>query len=390
MRRPILAALLALLSAAGLAGEGRRIALAGSVVGSLGAWSDRGSAFVPAGTLPPWSGAVKGEARAETEGRSRCAMEGGIDLDPSTGAIGFRLSELWAEWGAADWASLRLGRQRLGFGSGFAWNPSDDLDPRRDPTDPTASRTGIDALQLRLDAGSAAGFPLSLSAVAVLPPGDPGAELADSRLGVQAYAYIGAVELMLVGSLGELSSPGSAWLAGGWATAPLGPFVLGLEGALRRRADAFRPDAAGSPVASDEAFAALVATATFRKGDWAVVGELGWDEAAYGRDELAAMLASPSKADWAALLASPGSVGPLHALVRVSWAPGDLAASCGAIVDPLAPAFLAMAELAWSADDDSVLRLQASMPGPRPEAPRDELDLSGRGLAALVSVAVYF
>jgi len=51
-------------------------------------------------------------------------------------------SELYASLGLAPNLGALVGRKRVVWGSGFAWNPSDLLDPPKDPTDPTFQRAG--------------------------------------------------------------------------------------------------------------------------------------------------------------------------------------------------------------------------------------------------------
>ncbi|MBI5544112.1 MAG: hypothetical protein HY901_09505 [Deltaproteobacteria bacterium] len=59
-------------------------------------------------------------------------------------------SELYANLGFHEHLNGLLGRKRLVWGSGFAWNPTDLLNPLKDPTDPTLQRAG--AWMARLEA----------------------------------------------------------------------------------------------------------------------------------------------------------------------------------------------------------------------------------------------
>jgi hypothetical protein len=51
-------------------------------------------------------------------------------------------SELYASLGLMPNLGVLVGRKRAVWGSGFAWNPSDLLDPPKDPTDPSFQRAG--------------------------------------------------------------------------------------------------------------------------------------------------------------------------------------------------------------------------------------------------------
>src|SRR3712207_1800794 len=50
------------------------------------------------------------------------------------------VSELFASWEAAPHLNLTLGKKRVVWGSGMAVNPTDLLNPPKDPTDPAGQR----------------------------------------------------------------------------------------------------------------------------------------------------------------------------------------------------------------------------------------------------------
>ena len=52
------------------------------------------------------------------------------------------MSELFASWEAAPHLNLTLGKKRVVWGSGMAVNPTDLLNPPKDPTDPAGQRAG--------------------------------------------------------------------------------------------------------------------------------------------------------------------------------------------------------------------------------------------------------
>ncbi|MDP3179575.1 MAG: hypothetical protein Q8M76_16815, partial [Spirochaetaceae bacterium] len=299
----------------------------GSATSSLSLWEDRGSALFPKGSAARYAGSFRADLRAEAGELSRCAFEGSVAIDAASGKSSFAIRELWAELRPSPALPLalaiRAGRQRLGFGSGFVWNPSNDLDPRRDASDPTAARAGADAAQFRIEAGDSVGFPLSLTAVCLLPAFAAGVDLSDVKSGAQAYALLGPLEVMATLSVSSFGDEGESWLAGGWATLGLGPAVLGLELAARKRADLYRPGAGGLPAADREVHVAATGTATVRAGDFVIVAEAAWDDAALSRDELDAILASPARASWIPALFAPGAVGDLHSLLRATWSSGD-------------------------------------------------------------------
>jgi hypothetical protein len=52
------------------------------------------------------------------------------------------VGELFASWEAAPHLNLTLGKKRVVWGSGMAFNPTDLLNPPKDPTDPAGQRAG--------------------------------------------------------------------------------------------------------------------------------------------------------------------------------------------------------------------------------------------------------
>lgn len=112
---------------------------------------------------------------------------------------------------AGDSLRVELGRQSLLTGYGYGWNPMDLANPPKDPTDPTAELTGVDALTVNL-------FPY------------------------------GAANLKLYALLDNSEDPSSAdydeIMAGGELTVALSGFEFKLNGLLSP--DLFDDDAAGS------------------------------------------------------------------------------------------------------------------------------------------------
>jgi hypothetical protein len=78
-------------------------------------------------------------------------------------SMAFTVNELYADLNFADLLFLRLGKQRLSWGSGFVFNPSDPVNPPKDPTSRRAAREGVPSLKAELIAK-----PVSLMAFAVL------------------------------------------------------------------------------------------------------------------------------------------------------------------------------------------------------------------------------
>ena len=64
--------------------------------------------------------------------------------------LSFTVNELYADLNFADLLFLRLGKQRLKWGAGYVINPSDPVNPPKDPTAARAVREGVNALKAEL------------------------------------------------------------------------------------------------------------------------------------------------------------------------------------------------------------------------------------------------
>jgi hypothetical protein len=62
--------------------------------------------------------------------------------DASDAEVAVVVSELYAAWEATPHLQLTLGKKRVVWGSGLAVNPTDLLNPPKDPTDPAGQRAG--------------------------------------------------------------------------------------------------------------------------------------------------------------------------------------------------------------------------------------------------------
>jgi hypothetical protein len=62
----------------------------------------------------------------------------------------FTVNELYADLNFGDLFFLRMGKQRLKWGAGFVYNPSDPVNPPKDPTAVRAEREGVPAMKAEL------------------------------------------------------------------------------------------------------------------------------------------------------------------------------------------------------------------------------------------------
>jgi len=128
-----------------------------------------------------------------------------------------------------DSLRVELGRQSLLTGYGYGWNPMNFANPPKDPTDPTAELTGVDALMLNLFPYGTANLKLYalLDTSDGLSSTDPSSvEYENVMAGGELTAALPGLEVKLNGLLGsELFDDGAADAAGtglGGRTSALG------------------------------------------------------------------------------------------------------------------------------------------------------------------------
>lgn len=248
--RELLAALgffiVPLTGAAALAAEGSLVIQGGPAVSPDG---------VPDGSVPEWSAQAQLSTRLTGAAPSAAfAFEGCFIHDVVARLDALYLEEAWAAWLPFDGLALRLGRQRLGFGCGFAWSVVDNLDPQPMPFDTHVPRVGLDAVRLSADL-SPLGAPVQAS-VETFAPRAQGAgslfvvhgsgdgsnpvlagagvsqDLQDCGAAAQVSAFLGGIEMGAAGSIKEYRA-NAPFSFGGWATVDIAGFVFGAEGAWR-------------------------------------------------------------------------------------------------------------------------------------------------------------
>jgi hypothetical protein len=85
----------------------------------------------------------------ESHGALRLVFRGFVEkrLSSGTDAEG-TVREAYAQYGFGDGLSVRVGKQRVGWGSGFAWNPTSRLEPPKNPLNTGLEQEGARAVRL--------------------------------------------------------------------------------------------------------------------------------------------------------------------------------------------------------------------------------------------------
>jgi hypothetical protein len=179
----------------------------------------------------------------ESVGGLRAALRGYVERTSGADArtsLTLRQAYVQRDWGSA--VSLRLGKQRVGWGSGFAWNPTSRLEPPKNPLNTGLEQAG--SLGARAQWVPTSWADVILVAVRV---GEGGGDLpfevaSPSRTGagLRARFLLADTDVAVVGSGGDGLRP----LAGLDLARDLGPFSAHVESALYRGSEIApaRPD----------------------------------------------------------------------------------------------------------------------------------------------------
>jgi hypothetical protein len=86
----------------------------------------------------------------ESQGSLRLVFRGFVEKRLDTDVdTDWTTREAYAQYGFGDGLSVRIGKQRVSWGSGFAWNPTSRLEPPKNPLNPSLEQQG--ALAVRTD-----------------------------------------------------------------------------------------------------------------------------------------------------------------------------------------------------------------------------------------------
>lgn len=105
---------------------------------------------------------------------------------------------------------LRVGKQRIVWGTGMAWNPSDILNPVKDPLDPLEQKQGALSLNADIPLGDGWEIMQNPSFTAVFVPKVSGADVLDTncaQIALKIYFLMGSFDINFISSFIETKKP---------------------------------------------------------------------------------------------------------------------------------------------------------------------------------------
>jgi hypothetical protein len=223
-------------------------------------------------------------ALRESRGPARLVFRGFVERSAGgRDETRWTVRQAYAQWSWGPGLSLRAGKQRVAWGSGFAWNPTNRVEPPKNPLNTGLEQEG--SLAARMDWAPAAWAGVALVAargetsVGDLPF-DTGARRRHTAA-VRAAFHVADTDLALVFSGGR----GQRTLLGADLARAWGEVALHAEGAVYRGAEI-------SPAREGETFFRLAAGLLLTRGMTAVAVEYFFNGEGYDGRERDAYLAS--------------------------------------------------------------------------------------------------
>lgn len=193
------------------------------------------------------------------------------------------LRQAYAQYSFGDGLTLRVGKQRIAWGSGFAWNPTNRLEPARNPLNTGLEQEGSWAVRMDLVPAAWVGLILVAARDRATPADLPFETKGTTRRtgAVRARFLVKDTDLALV-------------LSGGTNARSLVGFDLGrsLAGSISVHAEgAFYGGAELLPARSDRRFFRLAAGLLYLRGQGTSLSlEYFWNGEGYREEEMTAYL----------------------------------------------------------------------------------------------------
>ncbi len=153
----------------------------------------------------------------------------------------FYFDEFYVNFSAFDFVSFRVGRQVLGFGVGYLWNPVNDFDVPKSLFSIEKYRVGVDALKVNFDISEFAGLPFNFSFLFLPQVFTTNSEvgLSNSKFGFYSYAFVNPFEFGFVASYQKLTNDKEDVSFGVFCSVDVLGSIVGMEAVASRRNEVF-------------------------------------------------------------------------------------------------------------------------------------------------------
>ncbi|HET9316496.1 MAG TPA: hypothetical protein VFQ51_12965 [Vicinamibacteria bacterium] len=185
--------------------------------------------------------------------------------------------EAYAQYGFGDGFSVRIGKQRVSWGSGFAWNPTSRLEPPKNPLNPSLEQQGALAVRTDWIPSAWAGVILVAAENESAAPDLPLQALPSTKrtAAVRARFLVRDTDVAAVFSGGH----GQRTLVGLDVGRTFGPVSAHAEASTYRGAEL-------PPARDDERFARLVAGLLWTRDQTSLSAEYFYNGEGYSQDAL--------------------------------------------------------------------------------------------------------
>ncbi len=187
-----------------------------------------------------------------------------------TDATKLTFRQAFAEYKTPDGFLLRAGKQKIGWGSGFVWNPTGRLEPPKSPANPGTEQPGIDAVRMDISPADWASITVVAGRAQANLTDLPGSLSRESDPqwsgAVRARLLVNDTDIALT-YLGGNDRAGLWGLDLGWTW---GPIALHAESALYRGSEI-------DPARADDEFLRAAAGALWTPGNSSFSFEYFWN-----------------------------------------------------------------------------------------------------------------
>jgi hypothetical protein len=153
----------------------------------------------------------------------------------------FYFDEFYLNFSVFDLVSFKVGRQVLGFGVGYLWNPANSFDLPKDLFSMDKYRIGVDAIKVNFDFSKFTDVPFNISTF-LLPPvweANSRIDLSYSKVGAYSYVFINPFEFGFTAGYQRLTNDREDVAFGVFCSVDVLGSIVGVEASASRKNEVF-------------------------------------------------------------------------------------------------------------------------------------------------------